>query len=337
MRFREPASICFTFVFCGLMLVALLLVSKNCSETIERYQQLRISEQITKAASDLIHELQKERGLSVGSLATAGQESAGRQLLLVQRPVTDEFINGYVARIDALPNSLKLTRAVADAVMARDVIRRTLDGIRTAIDAGSGTITTAFQVYTSLIDVLQDNNATIMSNYAMPDVAHQITDLDNIALAKEYAGLERALGTVILSTKTADDVLMQRLQIISDLCDRFMRRAFKLEYRKFDNLVVGFIGFEAAQRYSQMRNAIGFSLPAKNSVQPGSSTWWNVSTQRIDGMKAIDDSRRQDLKDMVEAQIQSSAITAYTVETLIVAVLGFMALLGLGYRRSQRR
>ncbi|MCM2129753.1 nitrate- and nitrite sensing domain-containing protein [Larsenimonas rhizosphaerae] len=176
----------------GALLVAFLLFSA--------LQQWRITHQaghelqlarLTMAGSELVHQLQRERGLSA---AVLGDDSATltRQLTR-QRTATDEALSRwqatYTSLRDALPESLEHT--------SNDMMHQRLDALgstRELVDAHHYELDGLLRYYTEinrhLITDLKD--ASTHTDDIM--IRRQWLSWYSLALLKDDAGLERALG-----------------------------------------------------------------------------------------------------------------------------------------------
>lgn len=135
----------------------------------------------TKIASDLIHELQKERGLSSGYLASKGKSFSGE--LKQQRALTDEkikLLDRYVHSAEYEKEPEKLLEQLREI----DILRRSVDEFLTsdAIDSYTNDIDTLLQHIRKLVGLTDNGEFAVLAESYL-----------TLIEIKEKAGSERAL------------------------------------------------------------------------------------------------------------------------------------------------
>jgi methyl-accepting chemotaxis protein len=147
--------------------------------------------EVAPLISGLIHELQKERGGSVGFVSSKGQAMA--QAVHEQRPATDKALAGFRARMAGFDRSMlgpKFARSLDDAQAALEK----LASARAAVDALSLTPPKAAEYFSATIASL------VAAIQATGDLSEDVRILrQSIAFSafvqrKEFAGQERAAG-----------------------------------------------------------------------------------------------------------------------------------------------
>ncbi|MCK7613534.1 methyl-accepting chemotaxis protein [Roseibium sediminicola] len=151
--------------------------------------------QIAQNAGDLIHELQKERGMSVGLIKS--DYAAGNQSTLTsQRPKTDaarETFVSYVANVDLhdkdLTNDLNtIVRGLEETA----AYRRSVDDRQ--FKAGD-----VVKTYTGQIEELLHVIALATEESPSREITHELLPYLTIVEAMEAGGLERANGAALLN------------------------------------------------------------------------------------------------------------------------------------------
>jgi methyl-accepting chemotaxis protein len=113
---------------------------------------------IARQASDLVHELQKERGASIGVLATKGAPEAAKAVA-AQRSLTD----GAIAAFHTKAASLQLMQGAQALKTAIASVTNTLSSLaaqRTAIDSLSVEPQAVAGYYTGVIRALIGSSGT---------------------------------------------------------------------------------------------------------------------------------------------------------------------------------
>lgn len=235
--------------------------------------------------SALVHELQLERGLSSGYIASGGKFFAG--ILVEQGKQTDQALTmaASTLRNDKQPHFPALAEH-ASALIDLQQIRSLRQLVSELVLSRDVTV----DRYSAMIEMLFDEmNSTLVTDGGTlrPQLAFMA-----FLQAKEMAGQERALLTAILSSRDFGSfsrmAAFHRIRAIEDLAiKRF------LQYAEEDAKA----GYEAilAKPFVREGDAIrrrvvaaGHSTTASADNLPSPETWFQVSSQKIDAMKDIE-------------------------------------------------
>jgi len=181
----------------GLAVFAIVrAIDKN--DVVSSMDRLEAQVVLAGKASALAHELQKERGLSAGYLASADRADAA---LRTQQGETDEAIAEFHAALEGR----SLQGAVAREVERFDRGLQNLGAQRSQVLAGSLTSDLAVRFYSDLIASPLALLGGIADNASDPGVAIRLVSLESLVRMKELAGQERAVLMAILSRDSASD------------------------------------------------------------------------------------------------------------------------------------
>jgi len=150
--------------------------------------------------SQLIHATQKERGLSSGFLASKGEKFSLQ--LQKQREITDRRAKKLHQDIINIKDKYVLT---ALQKSFKDIYQ--LRKIRQEIDHFKIDVAKSIHFYSKLNDDLLNVIVEISKISKLPIITQNIIAYSNFLYAKENIGIERALGTAILSQKKYDKSL----------------------------------------------------------------------------------------------------------------------------------
>ena len=267
----------------------------------------------------LVHELQKERGLTTGYVGGVRQFSAK---LPTQRKATD------VAR-EQLDVALK-GREDSAAGSVRESLGRLdgLAGIRKDADDGTGVVKDTFDYFTTTITVLDrlDLGLEDVHDGNLRDAYQALQVLGN---AKEFTGEERAivLGSVRAGKFRGDDysrfmeIRAGRLAAL----DAFPRSATAVQERRL-NTALTTPDAERALAYES--KAVHGTGKLKASAIPPMA-WWDAMTSTINGMRNVQITLGTDVENRA-AQLESSAQRDLLLFLLLalatVVALGALAL-----------
>jgi len=267
----------------------------------------------------LVHELQKERGLTTGYVGGVQQFSAK---LPAQRKATD------AARLQ-LDVALK-GREDSAAGSVRESLGRLdgLAGIRKDADDGTGVVKDTFDYFTTTITVLDrlDLGLEDVHDATLRDAYQALQVLGN---AKEFTGEERAivLGSVRAGKFRGDDygrfmeIRAGRLAAL----DAFPRSATAVQERRLDTALTT---PDAERALTYESKAVHGTGKLKSSAIPPMA-WWDSMTSTINGMRGVQIGLGTDVENRA-AQLESSAQRDLLLFLLLalgtVAALGALAL-----------
>lgn len=308
-------------------LVALLLpilLGLICYSTVllsDRWQQKHDAEQVVermtllKNASNLVHELQKERGMSSGFLASKGGKF--RDELKGQREKVDGQLHQYMTYLSEFKRvtaALSIARNVNSTQAKLDTLLR----MRNDIDNQALKVADAITFYSELIKSLLEITASINIENTDIHISSDLSAYYYFLQAKERAGIERALINGALSAGQASPDSFQRIiRIISEqnlFFDLFKVYATPQQQALFAQTAQSVV-FGQVQQY---RNYI-----YANDYQHSAIEWFTLSTQRIDELKVLENKLSSLIIDVVQADYQLNSQTFYFILcSTIVLILG---------------
>jgi len=164
----------------------------------------------TQSASALVHELQKERGMSAGFIGSHGKKFADR--LPQQRSAVDSKVQGLKKELDLLRTDRGDSKAFGVALLDDGIdgaVRRLdqLSSMRSSIDQFSVSMQKMLPYYTGTIatfSIMTDDLAKVMTNpedfqaqgmTANADMAVMLITFNHLSAIKEASGIERAVLT----------------------------------------------------------------------------------------------------------------------------------------------
>jgi methyl-accepting chemotaxis protein len=264
---------------------------------------------IAGKASVVVHELQKERGRTVG-LITGGWEDRFAQAVVEQRALTDQAVAAYLA-VEG-DGAIDPVRAALGDVLQR--IDRGLDAIaahRKTVDARDMTAPANVAFYTALIEdliALMDAALEVSPSQALN---RELLPYLALVKAKEHAGLERALGGALFNgaaagTFSMDSYLSYHARLVGE-------RLFLKDFRSLaqpDHLTLfdGTVKGAAVDQVMAWRAVLAKLPETKDGQGLDGKVWFDTATQRIDMMKTVEDAIRDRAADTA-AQALATAST----------------------------
>ncbi|MBK9348863.1 MAG: nitrate- and nitrite sensing domain-containing protein [Sulfuritalea sp.] len=282
---------------------------------------------VAVAASALVHELQKERGLSAGFIGSKGEKF--KEALLKQRADSDArrkvMLDNFAARADDLPAVfVERMRKANDAIAA-------LEGKRGEISALKLAGPDSFGFYSASIENYLVAVGSIAPSLGEAGMMRKFSAYVMFLGAKEQAGRERATVNGIFAAKEAIKVpVFQRLQGLITAQDLYLAQFRGLADPASTKALADLLAAKPAQETLRMRGiAIEQAFLGNFEVEP--ATWFAAITAKIDAMKLIEDQLAADIAGNATQLIANArrglGIAVATTLILIALCAGFVLLL----------
>jgi len=304
------------------------------------WRELRQSRQIAAigqtavAVSAVVHELQKERGLSAGFIGSKGEKFANE--LGKQRESTDRFHQDFLQLLaahgaDALPATLRKTLDEGIANLGK------LGETRQRISAQQASGPESFGFYTTAIDRLLAMLGMATAATDEVDIARRMMAYVMFINAKEQAGRERAtVNGVFAANQPMSVAIFQRLQTIVTAQDLYLANFRNLAATADQQALAALLAGTPAQDTARMRGiAVEQAFLGNYEIEP--SAWFATITAKIDAMKVFEDSLAKALQERVKRYEQGalwgigfSGVSAIVVIALAIAF--FWLLTGMLHR-----
>jgi methyl-accepting chemotaxis protein len=145
---------------------------------------------LAQQAGNLVHEIQRERGMTAGFLGSEG--NTFRSELRDQRPATDTQAASFLASLEALDTRHLSEDLISQIASARQRLDATAE-LRRRVDALSVPVGDALAHYTGINADLMDLAGKLSHVTAEASVSRRLAAYYNLLEAKDLAGIERAL------------------------------------------------------------------------------------------------------------------------------------------------
>lgn len=311
-------------VLCLIPMLALLTLGlAKLSEEWDRKMEANFIESVVGLApsiSNLVHELQKERGMSAGFIGSQGSSFA--QDIGNQRDQTNQQLAVFEQAF-----------ATVDARLDTDVVNTPLNNARQAladlrqqrsqIDALSISVGDMAGYYTPLITelltIVESMTVVIDDGVMLRPVMAYL----GLLQGKERAGIERAMGAAGFGSGTFTQPVYRNFVRLGAMQDMFFARFHK--YGRTDDISFfeAQLAGEVGQRVDAMRE-LAYAAPYGGDISSVSGPdWFAASTRRIDALKAVEDSIVEHIADAA-GTAAGDAVNAFW--TLVAMLAGLIAL-----------
>ncbi|NVJ62453.1 MAG: methyl-accepting chemotaxis protein [Gammaproteobacteria bacterium] len=296
-----------------LLLIGLVLfdVSKATMQ-VDNSDQDKMNITISKKILELIHEVQKERGMSAGYLGSEGKSFRNR--LTNQHTLVDEKF----AELKEVVTENSSDERIAGKIESLVAQLEQRNKIRSEVSALSINLNSALSYYTS---------ANTQGFEIISDLAHSSNNRNsaanlfaiyNFSNAKESSGIERAVVANMLSSKSYPKDLVQRhIQLVSNQ-NIYLKEALVLGSGNLNSLFKTATDSQEFLRVQSIREKVF----AQNAVDISAEAWFDAATKRIDVLKQTEQNALDQVVNKSE-EIKASAIALLTYE-IIVMLLGIL-------------
>lgn len=283
--------------------------------------------QFAPKVSELVHELQKERGRTAGFIGS-GLRSDLKGLVDRQRGDTDVAL-GVFRRADQAFDASALGAGFNNEIsQARQAIQQ-LEDQRRQIDGGNRTVPQMAGYYTSTIASLLDIIKFMTISASDSSVMQALTGYIGILEAKERAGLERAMGNVGFNNRQFPQPvynnfvgLIRQQEAFLSVFNNF---ASPETVRFYEDTVRG----SAVDEVQRMRDLAMNSGGTLAGVENVPTDWFEQITAKIDLMKRVEDRNNTEIVALAQATYEAANSTFWTMSTLFG--IGSVAILFLAY------
>lgn len=284
--------------------------------------------QIAPNISALVHEMQKERGVSAGYIGSKGE---GIPLARVEtyRQSTDVALRDFletVERVDARQYGAEFEQqingareALLDLGEMRDRVARLDLTVGDMAASYTGTISGLLSIIHSTAQASADDS-----------VNKSIAAYVNFLEAKERAGQERAMGANGFGAGEFSQAVHQKFTRLGAAQNTFLR-VFR------ENATEDQMAFERAmlkgpeiEEFGRLRNLAAASVYGGSLEGVAGAHWFDTATARIDLMKKVEDHLSDDLVSMARTKGtagQRAFVSLLTLVILFLFVTAFIVLM----------
>lgn len=303
-----------------LLFALIWLATSGIASRVETGQQMRTIMTLTtlaKNAGSVIHELQKERGLSAGYLGSKGQQFSNE--LSAQYPLSTKTIT----QLTDVLNQFPVQEANNDIRHALEQFRQHQQGMsafRQQVRTQSVTGTQSLMWYSAIINDLLNVVGGISQLTDNGEIVNQLAAYYSVLNAKEQSGIERALLSNVFSADRFTDAQFRQLNEVigKQLSWLAATHAFSTAQVN-EKMNAQLQAPQALQALTLRQTAIDHATTGGFGVAP--ADWFNAQTARINTLKAVEDAA----SDRLLSTAQQLADEAWR-EVTIFAVISVLAL-----------
>ena len=329
---RHVAWVLVAFLLALAFLAVHNLADRNAS--LESARQFRQWASASEGISLLVHELQRERGMSSGYIASSGK--AFRNALSDQYQRTDNANTALAPLLNKLAQPDALHEKISEALASLPELRGQIQAMKFSREH-------VVDRYTQLIERLFDLQLASFGSSAESSLMRQQMAFIAFVQGKEKSGLERALISAMLADGNFSAGRIALWQNISAVEAARLATFRQLADPESATMLANIENAPNRQQINRIRQQVqAFGLMARNDGQveshnlPPVERWFTLSSSRIDAMKTLEDSLSRKILDSAASYESSARQSLFLNSSLAVLALTLALLLALQIRRSRQ-
>ncbi len=316
MTIKQKLRLLLALPFIGLILVSAKALFTEY-ENVQTLEKLNVGVVLSTKISKLVHESQKERGMTAGFLSSGGKKFVDE--LAAQRKVLDIEIEGLKTFL-SVHNLSEIDKEVDNDVQKGFVELDKLSATREQISSLNIDKDIAISYYTAFHSIFLTAIPHITALSIDPHMSKEIVAYANFLFSKEKAGVERAIGAGVLASNELTMATKIKFCNIVSSQDTYLE-AFK-HYTSEDGLSYfsSTLKGDDVEEVLKIRQIL-FSQQSDFGIDSGH--WFSKMTNKINLLKQVDDYLANEL---------IKSITHVTDETknsmlflLLVIIVGIVA------------
>lgn len=269
--------------------------------------------------SKLVHETQKERGMTAGYIGSNG--SAFADTIKRQRDNTDKAIGEFRSFLDIYRSELS-SELNNHIDLAFSSIGQ-MQSIRTKVDSLSIPLSEAIAYYSNLNNDFLSVIADAAQSADSADISRNLLAYMNFLLAKERAGIERAVLANVFAKDSFGTGLYQKLLRLIAEQDSYMH-SFELS-ASVSVLDI----YKNVLSDPSFKEVLGYRTKALSNADKGNfgvnpNDWFSTMTQKINALKDADDKISASIISEANQSLKSAKSSMYV--NIFISLLSMISL-----------
>ena len=270
------------------LVIVILLAAKLAYDSYRSLENLKSLDKVvilsTKIGA-LVHETQKERGMTAGFIGSKGvkfKDELPRQREEVNKQIT--FLNDFLSDFDKSKYSDDFVKNLNSGLEKL----KDLQGVRNSVNSLNISAPIAIAYYTDTNTLLLNTLGTIVKFSNSPNVTKELGSYMNFLLSKERTGIERAVGTNTFAQNKFTEGLKARFYTLIAEQTAYMDIFSKIASKDIVDFYLKTVVGKDIEEVEKMRKIALFSNIEENfGVDP--NYWFETITNKINLLKQVED------------------------------------------------
>ncbi|MGJ0494693.1 methyl-accepting chemotaxis protein [Aliarcobacter cryaerophilus] len=270
------------------LVIVILLAAKLAYDSYRSLENLKSLDKVvilsTKIGA-LVHETQKERGMTAGFIGSKGvkfKDELPRQREEVNKQIT--FLNEFLSDFDKSKYSDDFVKNLNSGLEKL----KDLQGVRNSVNSLNIAAPIAIAYYTDTNTLLLNTLGTIVKFSNSPNVTKELGSYMNFLLSKERTGIERAVGTNTFAQNKFTEGLKARFYTLIAEQTAYMDIFSKIASKDIVDFYLKTVVGKDIEEVEKMRKIALFNNIEENfGVDP--NYWFETITNKINLLKQVED------------------------------------------------
>ncbi len=232
----------------------------------------------------VVHEIQKERGITSGILTTNSSIDKFKEELVTQRKRTDSTLTAYLNELKEKNSQdlLKLHRRDIDKL--NDQFGK-LQELRKAVDRNSINTDQAIEAYAEINSIALLAVNELIKETRDKQVTQQVHAMIYFLESKELASIERAIGTQLFSLQDRREDLVRRFASLVAEQEAYMKSFLIISDSESESYYNNIVEGKEVEEVVRLREVI----LSRSNQEENPNYWYKVITGKINSLKKVED------------------------------------------------
>jgi methyl-accepting chemotaxis protein len=255
--------------------------------------------ELSTKLSLLVHETQKERGATAGFIGSGGKKFGST--LKSQRELTNKRLQELKVFVKTHDFSVVNSELYSTLNKTLESLSR-LDNIRLQVDNLSIKLGGALSYYTKTNKYIIDTISNVLKSSEDKDITKQLSAYSNFLLSKERAGIERAVGAVVLNNNKFTSALKTKFVSLLSAQDSYMANYLVFASSKSKAFYEQTMQGNDIDEVNRIRKLL---LSQDDNFGVDGNYWFKMITGKINKLKQVDDYLANEVLNTINSKLSA--------------------------------
>ncbi|QJQ96147.1 MULTISPECIES: methyl-accepting chemotaxis protein [Halomonadaceae] len=292
-------------------------------QVVNEMTQLQTLTTLAQQAGALVHEVQRERGMTSGFLGSDGRNF--RDELNQQRPATERQMASFRTHLEGL----ELAELDAELVTRIETANRHLDetpSMRRQVDGLAVPTAQAIAHYTRINSELMDLVGRLGHTTRQASVSQPLAAYYTLLEAKDLAGIERALLSNVFGADRIEPAILQRLMVMIGEEAAFLESFATLTTDTMRERLSAALAGQEMKRLAALRELV-IQRADQGDFGIDPQQWFDQQTVKIGRLKTLEDEVTAEVLSTASALRQSAQQDLMQYLAIALVAMGLASLL----------
>ena len=247
---------------------------------------------LSTKVSSLVHEMQKERGLTAGYIGSSGKKL--RNELLLQRENTNQKIKEYKSNLELL-NVESYKKEFNDLIKTASNNLNKIENTRSKVISLNIKLKDALSFYTNTNNSFLNIVLEISDFSNDASFSKQINSYSSFLYAKDKTGIERAVGAGTFANDKFNPGMRTKFNALIAQQDAYLNLFLKYSNEKVQNFYKQTVSGDTIKEVERMRN-VALNANSIGGFGVDSTFWFDNITAKINKLKKVENFISNDIK-----------------------------------------